>query len=72
MSMIEELKDCGKDSPLDGTRQATGGVNPRPGPEEMLAEMAWRLPGGESLAQFALRGGFLAPQLMARAPRRPR
>jgi hypothetical protein len=31
------------------------------------ARIIWRLSSGESLAEFALRFGFLAPRLLARA-----
>ncbi len=31
------------------------------------AEVAWQLPSGEELAEFALRSGFMASGLMVRA-----
>ena len=30
-----------------------------------LSGLSWRLPSGESLAEFALRFGFLAPRLLS-------
>ncbi|MBI2686103.1 MAG: hypothetical protein HYX27_07295 [Acidobacteria bacterium] len=36
---------------------------------ETLAAPAWRLPGGVRLAEYALRGGFVASSLLARGER---
>jgi hypothetical protein len=36
---------------------------------ETLAAPAWRLPGGVRLAEFALRGGFVASSLLVRGER---
>ena len=36
---------------------------------ESMAAPAWRLPGGMRLAEYALRGGFVASSLLARAER---
>lgn len=69
MSIIEELEEQCYAAHSTGDRVIAASVE---APEEILAAPAWRLPGGESLAQFALRGGFVAPQLMARNSRRPR
>jgi len=38
-------------------------------PDETLAAPAWRLPGGIRLADYALRGGFLASALLPRGDR---
>ena len=38
-------------------------------PVETLAAPAWKLPGGRHLAEFALRGGFLASTLLPRSDR---
>ncbi len=38
-------------------------------PLETLAAPAWRLPGGMRLAEYALRGGFVASTLLARSDR---
>jgi hypothetical protein len=36
---------------------------------ETLAAPAWRLPGGVRLAEYALRGGFVASSLLVRGAR---
>ena len=38
-------------------------------PVETLAAPAWRLPGGVRLAEYALRGGFVASSLLVRGAR---
>ena len=48
-----------KNSPFAGPRVT---ANPNSG-------VSWRLPSGESLAEFALRFGFLAPPLLGPAGR---
>lgn len=40
-----------------------------PSPAETLAAPAWRLPGGIRLADYALRGGFVASALLTRTER---
>ena len=41
----------------------------RRSPVESLAAPAWRLPGGMCLAEYALRGGFVASSLLSRSDR---
>ena len=50
------------DPPRPGQR-----VSPRTNPKQPLGlspESNWRLPSGQSLAEFALRSGFVAPSLL--------
>jgi hypothetical protein len=39
-----------------------GGANPQRSP--WLGPAGWRLPGGETLAEFASKSGFVAPRLL--------
>lgn len=34
-----------------------------------LSGSVWQLPGGQTLAEFALRGGIVAPKLLRTSPR---
>lgn len=56
--------------PTEVTRSAN---RPRPGIKasrtETMAAPAWHLPGGMRLAEYAMRGGFVASTLLARGGR---
>jgi hypothetical protein len=68
MRTLEESEEICRET--DGNEPAPFGKTVEA--KEILAAPAWRLPGGESLAQFALRGGFVATHLMAGGLRRLR
>ncbi len=40
-----------------------------PAGSETMAAPAWRLPGGQRLADYAMRGGFVASALLVRQSR---
>jgi hypothetical protein len=43
--------------------------SPPESPEPPVQPSAWQLPGGQSLAEFAMRSGIVAPKLLS-TPRR--
>jgi hypothetical protein len=51
------------------TAQGDGRAEGSGSPVETLAAPAWRLPGGVRLAEYALRGGFVASSLLMRGAR---
>lgn len=53
-----------------GKRSASSSLNKNDANQtETLAAPAWRLPGGVRLADYALRGGFVATSLLTRTAR---
>ena len=57
-------------APSPGKKSLVGdSATARMSPAETFAAPAWRLPGGIRLAEYALRGGFVASSLLARAAR---
>jgi hypothetical protein len=54
-----------------GQARLSNGARPAVRPQvESSAAPAWRLPGGVGLAEYALRGGFVASSLLIRGDRR--
>lgn len=55
---------------VEGKRRAgrTAGRDRKAQPETLIGA-AWRLPGGVRLAEYALRGGFVASSLLVRSDR---
>jgi len=64
MSKIASAKPETRPAPVSSATAAHGSAGTSSG------ALSWSLPSGESLAEFALRFGFLAPPLMGSKSRR--